>query len=91
MAGFQTEQIHALRPVELIVLSMVVAWRKTPPFQFLDIDAVAYVMMLVELALIKVTIGAGDNVNVEHGPSFRMSRKRCSTARSARRIPISRS
>jgi hypothetical protein len=51
---------------------------------------VAYVMMLVELALIEVTIGASDDMDVEHGPPFRMIRKRCSTVRPATRIPISR-
>jgi hypothetical protein len=63
----EREEIDRFRQVELVVFALVGARRQPAPLQLLDIDAVADLMMLVELALIEVTVGAGDGMDFEHG------------------------
>ena len=66
-AFLQGQHVDRFVHIELVVFALVGARRQPAPLQLLDIDAVTDLMMFVELALVEVTIGVVDDVDLDHG------------------------
>ena len=66
-AFLQGQHVDRFVHIELVVFALVGARLEPAPLQLLDIDAVTDLVMFVELALIEVTVGVVDDVDLDHG------------------------